>query len=56
MYLASKYEDVFPLHSKIVSEKIAHNAITPADIVRKEREMLALFGFQMDFVTHFDFH
>lgn len=56
MYLASKYEDVFPLHSKIVSEKIAHNAISPMDIVRKEREFLALFGFQMDFVTHFDFH
>jgi len=45
MYLASKYEDVFPLHSKIVSEKIAHNAILPIDIVRKEREFLALFGF-----------
>ena len=28
MYLASKYEDVFPLHSKMVSEKIAHKAIT----------------------------
>ena len=28
MYLASKYEDIFPLHSKIVSEKIAHRAIT----------------------------
>ena len=28
MYLASKYEDVFPLHSKIVSEKIAHGAIS----------------------------
>lgn len=28
MYLASKYEDVFPLHSKIISDKIAHGAIT----------------------------
>ena len=28
MYLASKYEDVYPLHSKIISEKIAHGAIT----------------------------
>lgn len=56
MYLASKYEDVFPLHSKIVSEKIAHNAITPIDIVTKEREFLALLKFEIDFVTHFDFH
>lgn len=37
MYLASKYEDVFPLHSKIVSEKIAHNAISPLQIVGMER-------------------
>lgn len=37
MYLASKYEDVFPLHSRIVSEKIAHNAILPKDIVAMER-------------------
>ncbi len=28
MYLASKYEDVYPLHSKIISDKIAHGAIT----------------------------
>ena len=56
MYMASKYEDVFPLHSRIVSEKIAHNAISPQDIVKKEREFLNLFEFEMDFVTHFDFH
>ena len=37
IYLASKYEDVFPLHSKIVSEKIAHNAISPLQIVGMER-------------------
>ena len=24
LYMASKYEDVYPLHSKIVAEKIAH--------------------------------
>ena len=45
MYLASKYEDVFPLHSKIVSEKIAHSAISPMDIVGKEREFLKLLEF-----------
>lgn len=28
MYLASKYEDIYPLHSKIVSDKIAHKAIS----------------------------
>eukprot|EP00352_Strombidinopsis_acuminata_P006114 CAMPEP_0176363474 /NCGR_PEP_ID=MMETSP0126-20121128/19139_1 /TAXON_ID=141414 ORGANISM="Strombidinopsis acuminatum, Strain SPMC142" /NCGR_SAMPLE_ID=MMETSP0126 /ASSEMBLY_ACC=CAM_ASM_000229 /LENGTH=79 /DNA_ID=CAMNT_0017719777 /DNA_START=1698 /DNA_END=1937 /DNA_ORIENTATION=+ len=28
MYLASKYEDIYPLHSKIVANKIAHGALT----------------------------
>ena len=36
MYLASKYEDIYPLHSKIVYEKIAHRAITAKDILVKE--------------------
>jgi hypothetical protein len=56
MYLASKYEDIFPLHSKIVSEKIAHKAISAKDILKKESEFLRMFDFQIDFVTHFDFH
>lgn len=56
MYLASKYEDVYPLHSKIISEKIAHGAITQKQIIDKEREFLMLFQFEMDFTTHFDFH
>ena len=36
MYLASKFEDVFPLNSKIVSEKIAHNTMTVKEIVNRE--------------------
>ena len=56
LYMASKYEDVYPLHSKIVAEKIAHFAISAEDIVKKEREILQMFDFQLDFVTHFDFH
>ena len=56
MYLASKYEDIFPLHSRIVSDKIAHKAIPARDILRKEQEFLRAFDFEMDFVTQFDFH
>jgi hypothetical protein len=36
MYMASKYEDIYPLHSKIVSEKIAHKAISSVDLLKKE--------------------
>jgi hypothetical protein len=28
IYLASKYEDIQPLHSRTVSEKIAHDVLT----------------------------
>lgn len=56
MYMASKYEDIFPLHSKIVSEKIAHKAISAKDILKKEAEYLRMFDFEIDFVTHYDFH
>ena len=56
MYLASKYEDIYPLHSKIVSDKIAHKAISAKDILKKEKEFLDLFDYDMDFVTHYDFH
>ena len=55
MYMASKMEDTYPLHSRIVSEKIAHNAISAEEIVQIERDMLVLFDFNMDFVTHYDF-
>ena len=56
MYLASKYEDIFPLHSKIVSDKIAHKAISAKDILRREKEFLDLFDYDVDLVTHYDFH
>ena len=54
--MASKYEDVYPLHSKIISEKVAHNAISHKQILEKELEYLNLFAFEINFVTHFDFH
>jgi hypothetical protein len=45
LYMASKYEDVYSLHSKIVSEKIAHFAISAENIVKKEREILQMLDF-----------
>jgi len=56
MYLASKYEDIYPLHSRIVSEKIAHKAISAPEILKREQEFLKLFDYEVDFVTHFDFY
>lgn len=44
-----------PLHSKVVSEKIAHGAISPAQITQKELEFLRMLDFQLDLATPFDF-
>lgn len=54
MYLASKYEDIYPLHSRVVSEKISHNAFSQKAILKREEEFLKLFSFQFDFVTPYD--
>ena len=54
MYLASKYEDIYPLHSRVVSEKISHNAFSQKQILKREEEFLKLFEFQFDFVTTYD--
>ena len=56
MYLASKYEDIYPLHSKVVSDKISHGAFTQKQILAREEEFLKLFQFEMDFVTPYDVH
>jgi len=45
MYLASKYEDIYPLHSKVVSEKISHGAFSQKQILAREEEYLKLFQF-----------
>ena len=56
MYLASKYEDIYPLHSKVVSEKISHGAFSQKQILAREMEYLKLFHFEMDFITSYDIH
>ena len=43
MYLASKYEDIYPLHSRLVAEKIAHNAFKRSEILEREEEFMRLF-------------
>lgn len=56
MYLASKYEDVYPLHSKTIADKISHKAFQQKQITHKEEELLRLFEFKIDFVTPLDLH
>ena len=56
LYLASKFEDLYPLSSKVVGQRIAHGVISHQDIIDKEREFLTLFGFDLNMTTCLDFH
>ena len=55
IFLASKYEDVSPIKSEVVAEKIAHGSMTKSEILEMELRFLDAFGYNIDFVTHFDF-
>jgi hypothetical protein len=47
MFMASKYEDVYPLLMKTVFNKIGHKKI-PVDAIRaKEMEILRVLGFRV---------
>ena len=54
MYVASKYEDIYPLHSRICYEKISHKAVSQAEILNYEREFLIALDFDMELVTPYD--
>ena len=55
-YLAGKFEDIVTLKARYLSEQVAHGAMTPRDILRGEEQMLKLFDFQVNFLTHLDFY
>lgn len=55
IFLASKYEDLSPIKSETVSEKIAHGQISASEVLSLELHFLELFEYNLDFVTHFDF-
>jgi hypothetical protein len=47
MFMASKYEDVFPLLMKTVVNKIGHGKISSESIRTKEMEILRAIGFKL---------
>lgn len=54
MYVASKYEDVMPLSSKVVAEKIAHGCFTREQVLEMETQLLNLFDFDLHFLSMYD--
>ena len=51
MFVAAKYEEVYPPESTVVAEKIAHSAFTSKQILKKERDFMVAFDFEFTFVT-----
>lgn len=47
MFIASKYEDVYPLLMKTIVKKIAHNKISEELIREREIDILRTIGFKI---------
>ncbi len=55
MFIASKYEDVYPLKMKMVFEKIAHKKLPIEKIKSMELEMLKNINYRISAPTVIEF-
>jgi Cyclin, N-terminal domain len=55
MFLASKYEDIYPLKMKMVFEKIAHKKIPIEQIKKIEMDILKVIHYKVQAPTSLDF-
>lgn len=55
MFVASKYEDIYPLKMKMVYEKIAHQKLAIEDIKSLELDILQVINYQIPAPTVLDF-
>lgn len=55
MFMASKYEDIYPLLLRTVYQKIAHKKISTSDIRQRELMILKALGFKVGMPTPFEF-
>ena len=55
MFIASKYQDIYPLRLKIVQDKIAHNKLKNKEIKEKEDEIYRYLNYSIGLPTMWDF-
>jgi len=55
MFIASKYEDIYPLKLSVVHEKIAHRKLSVEQMRDKESEILQTLDFDIRHPTLYDF-
>ena len=56
LFLASKFNDVHTLKSKLIIDKIAFGKHTLEELLVGEKEMLSMFDFVVHHTNPFDFH
>ena len=55
MFVASKFEDIYPLKMRTVHEKIAHSKLEPSRIRALELDILRVIGYKIHAPTVLDF-
>lgn len=55
MFLASKYQDIYPLRLRIVHEKIAHKKLSCQEIIDKEQDLARHLNYNIGLPTMWDF-
>eukprot|EP00359_Climacostomum_virens_P006234 CAMPEP_0204914088 /NCGR_PEP_ID=MMETSP1397-20131031/11918_1 /ASSEMBLY_ACC=CAM_ASM_000891 /TAXON_ID=49980 /ORGANISM="Climacostomum Climacostomum virens, Strain Stock W-24" /LENGTH=288 /DNA_ID=CAMNT_0052085491 /DNA_START=137 /DNA_END=1003 /DNA_ORIENTATION=- len=55
MFIASKYEDVYPVQMQIMHEEVVHKSFTPAQLKNSELKMLKTLDFDLEVPTCLDF-
>ena len=55
MFIASKYEDIYPLKMKMVFEKIAHKKLSIEKIKNPEMDILKVISYRIPAPTSHDF-
>ena len=55
MFIASKYQDIYPLRLKIMHEKIAHRKLSCDEIKKKEEEITRFLNYSIGKPTMWDF-
>jgi len=55
MFIASKYEEIYPIRLSILYEKVGHKKLSMEEILKKEGEILSVLGFNLVSVTSYEF-
>ena len=55
MFIASKYQDIYPLRLKIMQDKIAHRKLSCQEIKDKEDELTRFLNYEIGIPTIWDF-